>query len=500
MYRVAATCSAASFVNPVDGRTYYGDTSIQKLLCVMAKTKGVNPDHLLDAWETYRFAHDLAVWVRHVLGLHDSESAALLKYGFYVDVSSTTTACLETKVTTSGGGEPLCRLLAETAVTGDGSLVDYLVNLLDYGLKVDSNGQPNFDKWKWTADLNAQVRRIGFEPFTRFVHQYDYAYPYNPTLDINGEEEQAMPGWPGIKGLGGSGAGFEIFCVNQLTVVETTLVTGGGGGGAAVSDFLNNTAKNSASGGGGGGVQIGAKGVPHINAGAGSDPTAYGKVTSHTPKSMWQPFASAMANQVIPQLKACHASKTSVVVLRGGGDGSASFSVSTDFKTPDYNVAYGFQFAMGLNAKLNSDASGQIPFVICPSPLQHEDCLNMTTPPPTSKPTRRPTTKGFTYSPTAFTAAPTVPPSSPNACADAYAMYICQLAYYTVKGVKHMYEPTLTGPCMCLVGKEYTDLYSPYKIPCGDFSFPSPTDPKVFMKAWCPVPPVLPGCNPYPLC
>ena len=157
----------------------------------------------------------------------------------------------------------------------------------------------------------------------------------------------------GTSSGGGAGAGWEVFCVEDATHIEETIVTGGGGGGGGFSSPYDGVAVNGG-GGAGGGAQIGTSGTQHLGGGAAFDGTAI-EVTQTGAVASW---LTGMQD-AREQMGACLAKEGYHLAVRGGGGGGVGFEtflpwdvtkpneVPNERQPHGLSVGYGFQFAVG---------------------------------------------------------------------------------------------------------------------------------------------------------
>ena len=425
-----ATCPSTDFA--LSGVTYHSALSIDSALCIMSSYStgarpAFTPMHVEAAREAHRFALVLATWVRSLLPTPHPP----LAFAYYVDSNAVTAtapcATAKSGPYVAGGGKPLCRMLREITTLGDGSMHEYLVQLLDLGKTLDSNLAPFFNKYQWAKDQMDQVRRQGFEIYARFIHAFDTRFAYNPNVDPYGEQLLGLvSGYYGMTGGGGSGAGFEISCKNLATGTATLLVDGGGGFGAGVNSPQKGSASAvDAGGGGGAGVNVHVSAALTVVLGAGASNHPYGEVEI-TNAAGYATFAQKM-KLAVAAIQACDGGATTVVELTGGGDGGVGFAAyqpdGQSEYAPGVDMGFGFQFAVGKNASLVNNAQNQIGFLVCPfqtasGAVNWQRCIGSAfhgpTPSPTSlAPTRptRPTPK--TKSPTRVPTPAPVPTHAP---------------------------------------------------------------------------------------
>jgi hypothetical protein len=440
-----------------DASEYVGVQSFSDLECIlesMVLDKRVNRWHKTFARGAWEFAEQLQIWLNKVVGT-DASSEYKLKFGYYPNAGEVVDAC-EVRSSgpyVTGGGNPLCQLVERVAGLREKSLATLITSLLDFGLPIDSNGGNNTDKYLNSATILAHLSDLGFRHYKDFIHSWNTNFVYNPEVDRYGEQlryrvHEMPPGYHGMSGGGGSGTGFEIFCVDNESGAETTIVTGGGGGGGGMSSPEAGTTVQ-AGGGGGGGVQLGPDGLPRIGAGIGNHPYDFLQIR---PDVDVPAFLEGMRD-AISDLRACHASNTSHLSLRGGGGGGGG--AETFLRPPTNvtdapqerarriaNIGWGFQFAVGNNVKLTPNAgNNELPLVVCPYGIDTVDlkssCVD------TISDAKR--TEANTY----------VATNAIFTCASTIATRMCALANYTVDGVTTVYGAYLNyDQCNCEIAKQ----------------------------------------------
>eukprot|EP00659_Diplonema_papillatum_P010110 gene10110-15543_t len=352
---------------------------------VMSQVKGDHPFYKSFADGGRGVATVLAAWVRSVLNATEAELPLL--FGYYANDDDTRAACAAARsppYVKAGGGALLCDLLLDQGGVAAKNLGEYFVRTLDLGCASRGAGCSSLnatDDWNSAKQL---VRGFGFSPFRAFQTGWRSQCAggvYNPDgscltvgeLAAKNGERPADERFYGVSGGGGSGTGFEVFCVDPATGVETTLVTGGGGGGGGVNSPEDGLPLG-AGGGGGGGAQVGAGGAPRVGAGIGSGEDGFVDVLDDVNATA---FAASMG-AVAARMRACRATGHEVV-LRGGGGGGCGFEAYTSYNLSDptanqpeaypnaVSVGFGFQFSLGASAKLTPNAGPTShAYVTCP--------------------------------------------------------------------------------------------------------------------------------------
>jgi hypothetical protein len=503
-----STCSSTDFT--LNGIVHHAEIAIDKVLCLMTNlnvNNKFNPMHVEIARETHRFALVLATWVRSLLPTPHLP----LKFIYYID-SNDASSKLPCSIAKSGpyvngGGKPLCRMIKEGVTLGDSSLPDYLVQLLDMGKTIDSNGGNFWDKYKWTKDFLDQVRRIGFEIYARTIHYFDTRFVYNPKEDQFGEQllGQVVDQYWGISGGGSSGAGFEIYCKSIVSHSDNStsenddndpgelILDGGGGFGTGLNSPQPGSPEEypvQAGGGGGGGINfrsILTQEPPDFVMGAGAGNHPYGWVQIKNTKYL--EFANRM-KQAIVKIQKCHSTPGKAISLTGGGSGGGGFqALKKDFSQFEkgMDLGFGFQFAMGTHTKLVNNAGGQIPFLVCPynkinNKVPWQMCVNDGSSSSSSGGgggmASQKTSKSPTIAPThAFIPHPVV-----ASCGSAISFHVCAIATYVDPKTKQVIPYgtyTSYAACMCPIQREYArDFGGRDPGPCG------PTDQPIITSHW----------------
>ncbi len=211
------------------------------------------------------FAEELASFVQEEQQRagDDSPEANTLRVAFYTNRKDLGGPCAE-----AGGGAGLCKLLGSIMERPRG-LGRYLGGLLRAG---SPGVPPPTEAWTDDGSFREAVKSIGYKSFAEFIGGLcpvacDTSEGCKSTCDqvylpegiasaagrdkmtleqLAAAEAKGLQFW-GMSGGGGSGAGFEIMCGQ-----DETIVTGGGGGGAGATSPEEATAIQAGGGGGGG--------------------------------------------------------------------------------------------------------------------------------------------------------------------------------------------------------------------------------------------------------
>eukprot|EP00755_Sulcionema_specki_P014350 Sspe_Gene.56425::Locus_31040_Transcript_1_1_Confidence_1.000_Length_711::g.56425::m.56425 len=213
---IAVLLIALGVAGQPDAHSYTCSTTVAKMMAALDRN-GSHPFHHSFIEGGYTTARLLADWVTAVVG----EEIGPLFFAYYANTVDSKVPCTKARSGTyvNGGGPLLCDMLEWQAGTLQKELGLFFVGALDLGCASRGAGCKFSDPVADWMALAPQVKQFGYAAYEGFTSLWPEGYVYTPRKTLYTVQglaqavSQGLPYW-GMSGGGGSGAGFEVFCVD----------------------------------------------------------------------------------------------------------------------------------------------------------------------------------------------------------------------------------------------------------------------------------------------